>query len=181
MPPELAAEIGAALAPQLQRVGVFVNDDLSQIQRIIEQCSLDWVQLHGDEPAEWIRDLPAGQVIRAVRWDTAQVSPSTLCDQWDDSGAAALLVDAYSEGAYGGTGKVVDWSAVGELVQLSSLPVVLAGGLTPGNVRQGILKTRPAAVDTASGVETAPGVKSPDLVRRFVSEAKQAFTKNREI
>jgi len=89
----------------------------------------------------------------------------------------AILIDACQPGEYGGTGTVVDWEAVsrGRAALRDAPPLVLAGGLTPFNVSDAILAVRPAAVDTASGVESKPGAKDPLLVRAFVSAARKSF------
>jgi phosphoribosylanthranilate isomerase len=88
----------------------------------------------------------------------------------------AVLLDAYAPGAYGGTGQVVDWNVVrNERDLLMGLPVILAGGLTPENVAEAIVTARPDAVDVASGVESSPGKKDPEKVRRFIAEARRAF------
>ncbi|NNJ79884.1 MAG: N-(5'-phosphoribosyl)anthranilate isomerase, partial [Xanthomonadales bacterium] len=71
----------------------------------------------------------------------------------------------------GGTGRVFDWS----LIAASGLPLVLAGGLNPGNVRQAVEQVRPWAVDVSSGVETAPGIKSETLMCEFIKEAKREY------
>jgi phosphoribosylanthranilate isomerase len=89
---------------------------------------------------------------------------------------SAVLLDAYAPGAYGGTGQIVDWNVVrNERDLLMGLPVILAGGLTPENVAEAIATAQPDAVDVASGVESSPGKKDPDKVRRFVDEARRAF------
>jgi phosphoribosylanthranilate isomerase len=85
-------------------------------------------------------------------------------------------VDAFQPGSYGGTGELADWNAVRRAVdELSDLPVILAGGLTPDNVAAAIVTARPAGVDAASGVESQPGVKDPARVRVFVQRALQAL------
>ncbi len=90
---------------------------------------------------------------------------------------SAVLLDAYQPGTYGGTGQVVDWNVVRrERDLLMGLPVILAGGLTPENVAEAIATARPDAVDVASGVESSPGKKDPEKVRRFVAEARRAFS-----
>jgi len=87
-----------------------------------------------------------------------------------------VLLDAFQKDAYGGTGKTADWSALANRGdRLGDIPVVLAGGLTRENVAEAIDQVHPAAVDTASGVESAPGKKDPELVRQFVAAAKAAL------
>jgi phosphoribosylanthranilate isomerase len=85
--------------------------------------------------------------------------------------ASMVLIDAYSKDAYGGTGKRVDWELAAEIVQLSKLPVMLAGGLTPDNVAEAIRAVRPFAVDVSSGVEEKPGIKDAAKVRDFIQAA----------
>ena len=93
---------------------------------------------------------------------------------------AMALLDAgvsrgANPGALGGTGQTVDWEAVADVPNLP-VPITLAGGLTPDNVTAAIQTTQAIAVDTASGVESSPGHKNPNLVRRFVEAAKRAFS-----
>lgn len=88
--------------------------------------------------------------------------------------ANAVLLDAYHEGKYGGSGKTVDWEQASEIVQRSSLPILLAGGLTPENVAEAIGAVRPFGVDVSSGVEDKPGLKDHAKVRDFIQAAKQA-------
>ena len=88
----------------------------------------------------------------------------------------AILIDAYQAGVYGGTGTTADWTVARDLAAIAGMPpMVLAGGLTPGNVADAIRAARPAAVDTASGVEESPGRKDPALVRAYVRAALSAW------
>ena len=89
----------------------------------------------------------------------------------------AFITDTYdpATGASGATGRTHDWAVSAELVRLSPLPVILAGGLNPGNVRRAVTETRPAVVDAHTGVEAPDGSKDPDLVRAFVREARAGF------
>ena len=89
----------------------------------------------------------------------------------DYSDAAALLLDSHAPGGVGGTGAVFNWS----LIPAVSLPIVLAGGLTPGNVRQAVKQVKPWAVDVSSGVEDSPGIKNDELMRVFIKEAKREY------
>lgn len=88
--------------------------------------------------------------------------------------AAAILLDAYREEAYGGTGHPVDWDLAAEIVQRAERPVILAGGLTPDNVAEAVRRVRPYAVDVSSGVETKPGLKDIAKLRDFIEAAKGA-------
>lgn len=88
---------------------------------------------------------------------------------------AALVLDVYKDGVYGGTGETVDWDLASEIVQRSQRPVILAGGLTPENVTAAIRRVRPYAVDVSSGIEgTQKGIKDLDRLRTFIENAKSA-------
>lgn len=167
--PAAAEQIAGTVGPQMVRVGVFVNSTEEEIRSVAGATPLDMVQLHGDEPLELIERLQPLPVIRAVRWNDESVEQ--LRARYSTCGAVALLVDAYSASAYGGTGERVDWRRAAELVKALPMPLVLAGGLTADNVGEAIRTTACAAVDVASGVESSPGVKDRELVERFVAAA----------
>lgn len=174
-----AQAICEALPGTVARVGVFVNAPLETMRQTARRLSLDWIQLHGDEPPETAVQLAPLPVVRAFRLRQEGLQPLLEhLRRCAEAGQlpAAVLVDAYHAAAFGGTGQVVDWSSVAELVQrLAPLPVVLAGGLNPENVQEAIRTARPHAVDTASGVECHPGRKDWQRVRQFVARAHQAL------
>ncbi len=174
-----AAETLAQLQPHLARVGVFVNESADSIEDRIVSCELAFVQLHGDEPAELLRDI-SRPVIRAFRIEDSRLEPveSFLADcERLDVGPRAILLDAYVSGSFGGTGKVLPWAQLANWrARLGAeIALVLAGGLNPENVGEAIRIVAPSAVDTASGVESSPGLKDPERSRQFVVEAKAAF------
>jgi phosphoribosylanthranilate isomerase len=164
--PEQAAEIAAALPRGVGRVGVFVDLPRARVEQISAQVGLDALQFHGDEsPADcagWSQ-----QTIRAVRVRDSQ----TLGAAGRDYAVDWLLADAYVEGMPGGTGTRVplEWLDGVERERL-----ILAGGLTAETVADAIRIVRPAAVDVASGVESAPGIKDPEKVERFIANARMA-------
>jgi phosphoribosylanthranilate isomerase len=185
---------------QVQVVGVFVNHSLDEILWAIRDASLfaDGIclQLHGDEPPELLRDLrahglgaaghllqatghvPTVPIIRAFRCREAELTAEkaylAACEEFGASPQAVLL-DGWQAGAYGGTGKALDWESLGRQRNCLGLPVILAGGLTPTNVAAAIAAVRPRAVDVASGVESAPGKKDYAKTMAFVAAARQAF------
>jgi phosphoribosylanthranilate isomerase len=174
---EQAEEIIAALPAHVAKVGVFVNADASAIRDKVQRLGLDWVQLHGDEPPEFITELPGLAVIRAVRLQdrVSVVLPSTKGKLIRLPNA--VLIDAFSASAYGGTGTTVVWEAIPEARRrLAGLPVILAGGLTPENVAEAIRVARPDAVDVASGVESSPGIKDLAKVRDFVAASREGLS-----
>lgn len=159
-------------------VGVFVNPTPAYVTELLEKIRLDYVQLHGEELVQdWI-DFRDAKLIRAVRWEGSLEQAQHLA-LWHDllgERLAAFLIDAPSHGARGGTGKRADWNTlVPRPPALAGKPMILAGGLTPDNVAEAIKRTRPTAVDTASGVEISPGVKDAAKMKRFAAEAKLAW------
>ncbi len=156
---EQAVSINRVIRPFVSQVGVVVNPQRSSLTAILDSVHLDYIQFHGDEPAEFCRSfgLP---YIKAVRVGQT-LDLSLIEDQYPD--ARAILLDSQADGVYGGSGQSFDWGAV----QFPGRkPVVLAGGLTPGNVGQAISVVRPYAVDVSSGVET-DGRKDLQKITRF--------------
>ena len=176
---ETARPIVRVLSPEVQRVGVFVNETADRIRALAAELRLDWVQIHGDEPPSLLAELSGLSVIRAFRIRYNAIEPITRylqdCQNLNCS-PDAILLDAYHPQDYGGTGCVLDWSRLYYNVpQLGGISWVLAGGLTADNVAHAIGDARPNAVDTASGVESSPGTKDGQLVKRFVQQAAEAF------
>lgn len=155
-------------APSVGLVGVFVNAARGAILDILQACSLDLAQLHGDESAEFCNGLGnmAFKALRGVSTEQAQA--------YRRSEAPAFLLDADVKGAYGGTGITGDWSASAELAKHYSF--LLAGGLRPENVAEAIRRVHPWGVDVASGVESRPGEKDPIKVKSFVRTVRSMET-----
>ncbi|TWT47692.1 N-(5'-phosphoribosyl)anthranilate isomerase [Botrimarina hoheduenensis] len=176
-----AQEIARAVAGQALVVGVFVNAPPEEILRLVEAVPLDAVQLHGDETPELAAQIPADiPIVRAYRCDQSGLAPlRKWLDDCERLGrcVAAVLIDAPGgPGEYGGTGKTVNWGDLRrEAPRLGNVPLILAGGLRPENVAQAIGAVQPSGVDTASGVESAPGRKSPERVEAFVRAALAAL------
>jgi phosphoribosylanthranilate isomerase len=123
------------------------------------------VQLHGDEPPSACADLPV-PVVKAIR-----VGEAHALAQLASYEVAAFLLDSATPG-YGGSGTTFDWSLAEEVA--ASLPIWLAGGLTPENVGEAVRRVRPRGVDVAGGVESAPGIKDPARLEAFIRAAKEA-------
>ena len=160
-----AAEIAAALPPQVAKVALFVNESADSIRQILETVPIDIVQFHGDEAPEFCRQF-GKPYWKAVRVRSAQ-DIAEAAGRYAD--AAALLLDAHIEGQYGGTGQVFDWHLLPETMPL---PWILSGGLNPGNVAAAVRQTGAAWLDVSSGVEQAPGIKSRDLMADFIRQAR---------
>lgn len=162
--PEQAAVIVRALPPFVQAVGLFVNADLATVTATADQCKLDLIQLHGDESPEYCGQV-GRRVIKAFR-----VKDITSLDPVKHYRVAGYLLDAWSPSAFGGTGMTFNWEVAQAVGKYG--PIILAGGLTPDNVRRAIEAVTPYGVDVSSGVETSPGKKDLETVREFIRKAK---------
>jgi phosphoribosylanthranilate isomerase len=163
---ERAAALAKRLPPFVTPVALFVNAVSELIATTVESIPEVLLQFHGDETPADCR-APGRPFLRAAR-----MSPGfDLLDfAAQYSHAQGLLLDAHVE-AYGGGGKVFDWSLIPPNVPR---PVVLSGGLHAGNVIEGIFQARPSAVDVSSGVESAKGIKDAEAMRRFCEAVREA-------
>lgn len=167
--PAEARAIVQELPSSVVAVGVFVN--VAEPQAVIDavaSAGIGVVQLHGEESPDYCRQLATRPVIKALR-----VRNDFQADVVRDYATDAILLDTYSPRAAGGTGEQFDWS-VALQVQPYVKKLYLAGGLHPGNVAEAIRLVRPYAVDVCSGVESTPGLKDHDLLRRFVERVLSA-------
>jgi phosphoribosylanthranilate isomerase len=145
---------------------------VAEIQATMAQVGLDFVQLHGNETAEWFAPL-AGRAYKAVRPADAAAAHAQA-EAFAPLGCVngpAFMIDAYDPQAYGGTGKQTDWHVAADLARRHP-GLLLAGGLTPENVAAAIDVVQPWGVDVASGVEAEPGRKDHAKVRQFVAEVR---------
>ena len=176
----VANAIKSSLPPQVTKVGLFVDAALERVREVIDQVRLDAVQLHGHESPEYLAQLAGVPVIKVFRPQRGLEEIGHYLEECRQRNCLPkmVLIDAYDPSQMGGTGKRADWLAIvtGRKV-LAGLPLMLAGGLTPNNVATAIATVAPHAVDTASGVESAPGKKDGELVRQFVAAAQLAFEK----
>jgi phosphoribosylanthranilate isomerase len=174
-----AREIVAAIVGMpVVKVGLFVNHAADAVCQAFDQLGLDLVQLHGDEPPEFLTQLGGRPVMRAFRVGPNGLTPVLdYLDRCRQLGVMPQLVllDTLTKGVYGGSGQVGDWSTMAAYARPGLPPLVLAGGLTPESVAVAIRAVRPSAVDVASGVESSPGRKDPHLVGQFVDLARTAM------
>ena len=165
--PSRVAEIIAVLPPFVTTVGLFVNPDAGEVERVLAQVPLDLLQFHGEETPEFCARFGV-PYIKAAR---VRAGLDLLQYARDYGAARGLLLDAFSDGVHGGTGTVFDWSLIPlELPR----PVILSGGLAPDNVAEAIRRVRPWAVDVSSGVEARPGIKDPLKIAAFMKEVHGA-------
>lgn len=161
-----------ALRDQIVLVAVVVNPSADQLDAILESHLFHAIQLHGDEtPAD---------VAALMERDVVVIKALQVRSRESLAAVAAfptpnILLDSYNPGLYGGAGESFPWELALEAREhYPDKRIILAGGLTPENVRRAVEQTHPFAVDVASGVETAPGFKDLALVRRFIEEARLA-------
>jgi len=156
-------------------VGVFVNTRAPTIKKTAEMCNLDWVQLSGYEPWEFCRELnmPVIKIVRVSR----NYKPEQICADLE-YGSRVLsgqkhifLLDSSSGDKYGGSGMKFDWKMAVPIAE--RLPVIVAGGLTPDNVKEAIKLIKPWGVDVSSGVETK-GVKDMNKIIKFIENVREA-------
>jgi phosphoribosylanthranilate isomerase len=166
--PTVARSIIAGLPPFVLAVGVFVNEDAERVRALTDECGFALAQLHGDESAMYCQNLgrPALKALRLK--DRATLL--ALAEFRGRANVRGVLIDAFSDQAYGGTGQPVDWTVAQEAAR--STPIILAGGLNPANVADAIRMVRPYGVDVSSGVEQSPGKKDPDKVQAFIEAAR---------
>jgi phosphoribosylanthranilate isomerase len=164
---DAAREIVAALPPFVMSVGLFVDAEPDYVRSVLAQVPLDVLQFHGNESPAYCEQF-SRPYLKAVR-----VKPGLNLLEYAASyaGARGLLVDAFVEGVPGGTGEGFDWSL---LPADLPLPLILSGGLYPGNVKAAVEEVRPWAVDVSSGVESAKGIKDVAKIAAFVEEVNRA-------
>lgn len=161
---ERAAEILAEVPHDVMKVGVFVDQPTAFVERAVRTAGLDAIQLHGREnPAGYdigcpvLKSVPVGAAFETAALNG--IPPRVL-----------PLLDGADDEHRGGTGRTIDWHAAAGAA--ATRRVVLAGGLTPVNVREAIRVVKPFAVDVSSGVEIAPGHKGAELIRAFVDAVR---------
>jgi phosphoribosylanthranilate isomerase len=166
--PDAAVEISAALKRRLEIVGVFVDVTLDELAAAAEDEALTMIQLHGGEGPAFCREAARRtgcKVIKAVRVRSAADVRAAEAFRTDFH-----LLDAHRPAMPGGTGESFDWELLAG--RRSEVPLILAGGLTPDNVDEAVATVQPYAVDVASGVESAPGIKDHAAMAAFLERAQ---------
>ncbi len=165
----------------LSQVSIFVDSvvvtapqNIEELAEICETLKPSAIQIHGK------KHFGASEIREMVRYTrlikTVYVKADSLNDVRlrDSKSFDAILLDSFTKNQYGGTGKVHDWTLSRQIKEaVAPVPVILAGGLKPENVKEAVLTVQPYAVDVASGVELSPGVKDHEKVRAFVENAKK--------
>jgi len=163
--PDKIKEIIEQLPEDVKKVGVFANQSLEEVQRIISSCPLDYLQLHGDESPEYCQefDLP---VIKAFR-----VKDESYLERLREYQVDKYLLDTYHPNKLGGIGKTFNWELAKEAKRYGD--IIIAGGLNPDNVKEAISSVNPYGVDVSSGVEAQAGIKDKKRLEEFISRVKK--------
>jgi phosphoribosylanthranilate isomerase len=164
---EQAREIASVVPPFVTLVSLFVDAPTASVEDVLAQLPVGLLQFHGDERPDY-----------CASFDRPWIKALRVREGMDVAGASAayasgsgILLDAWQEGVPGGTGKTFDWHLAR---QNDSLPLVLAGGLNPGNVGKAVTEVRPWAVDVSGGVESAPGIKDSEKIKQFIAAVRAA-------
>jgi len=169
--PAVAEQIAQAVRDRYQErspllVGVFVNEAIPAMREVQARCGLDLIQLHGHEPPELAAGLGLPYIL------ARRVSGPDALRGIERYAPWALLLDAYDPVRPGGSGTTWRWDDLGHAAPAGQR-IILAGGLTPENVLDGLRAMAPWGVDVASGVEARPGIKDPERVARFIRTVKE--------
>ena len=168
--PVEAAAIAAAFRRKCEVVGVFVNPELDEVAKAVEDAGLTMVQLNGEEGPSFCAEVARKTGVRVTK--AIHVASAADIHAAEAFRTDFHLFDRRADGLWGGTGKSFDWGLLRE--RRSQVPAIVAGGLRPENVAEAIAVTHPHAVDVASGVESEPGRKDHAAMSAFFDAAKAA-------
>ncbi len=164
-----ARRIVVALPPFVTTVALFMDDEANLVRQVLDEVQPALLQFHGDESDGWCAQF-GRPFLKAIAMGEGA---SALPRLHDYPQAAGLLLDGHAAGEAGGSGKAFDWSL---LPRGLAQPLILAGGLHAGNVGDAVRTARPWAVDVASGVESAPGIKDPARLAAFIRAVRTVDT-----
>ncbi len=180
-----AAMLGRAA--KIPHVCVVETENPAAISDIVATCRPAAVQLHSDAEASAIAAIRSELACEIELWLAVGLPPRAEAGQIPvaetlqrineaaEAGVARIVLDTATSAGTGGTGKVSDWQAAAEIVQQSSLPIMLAGGINPDNVARAVVTVSPQGIDVSSGVERAPGVKDPKKVAELAARLQDAI------
>ena len=171
--PEDARKIVCAMPAELVKVGVFVNESVAEVKRIVEYCGLDMIQLHGDESPAYCREFKEVRIIKAV-----ELKNNNDLNQAFHYDVAAILVDSRHAGLYGGTGRKADWELARRV--RDQKPLILSGGLNEDNIGDALKEVKPNALDINSGAESEPGKKNHAKLARIFDKISHADVESKE-
>jgi len=163
---EIAAEISQLIPAFVSRVALFKDADKQTIESVLQAVEIDLIQFHGSEAPDFCQQFALPYIKAIGMKGTERDADFLRSSAHNYRSAKALLLDGHAPGEAGGTGESFDWASIASIDK----PVVLAGGLTPDNVKQAIAQVQPYAVDVSSGVESALGIKDREKVTAFMEQ-----------
>lgn len=170
--PDTAKEIIRRLPPFVDLVGVFVDEELTEVEEIVHYCGLNHVQLHGKESVDYCdslrQKLPTCKILKAFR--IGERADNSIFTPYNDV-VDGILLDTYAKGQEGGTGHTFPWTVLDGIE--FKLPIILAGGLTPDNVKDAVQQVGPFAIDINSGVELEPGRKDHAALELLIKRVRE--------
>lgn len=166
IPAAYAGEISAKIPAKIQKIGVFVNEEIDKISNTIQTAGLSKVQLHGEESPEFICRLKEKSKIKIIK--AFRISCRNNIEILDKYRHCSdyFLLDSYCEKEHGGTGKTFNWKLAKEAKSFG-IPIIIAGGITPDNVVSAYEEVKPYAIDLSSGVEKSKGIKDHEKLRNL--------------
>ena len=162
------ASVVANVPGSVSVIGLFVNPTREEVEVVLSTGLVDVLQFHGEEDEEFCNSFDR-PYLKAFQVKDLQSLDSTLSEYRT---ATYILLDSYSVEKMGGTGQKFDWSIGGNIVQNLDQKVVVAGGLKPENIKDAVIKMNPFGVDVSSGVESSPGLKDAEKLRKFIEGAR---------
>ena len=154
--------------PKVKQVGVFVDEDILNIIDYINE-GIDIVQLHGTEPPEYVQELKTYSKNIEI-WRAIRLREKSDIINLKKYNVDKYLIDSFVQGEVGGTGIKCDWQLAEFAVKNLSKPVILAGGLSPYNIKEAVKQVKPFGVDVSSGIEIEPGIKDHYLMKEFLQK-----------
>ena len=164
---DVVQELVYFLPPFVTTVGVFVNHDLDFVNKVVKQCNLDFVQLHGDESPDYCMKVK-GKIIKAVRVSSA--ADLTQIAKYQGL-VSSIILDTKIDGVYGGTGKSFDWGIALSAKQYD-VPIILSGGVAAENLSKAIDIVNPYAIDLVSSIEAEPGKKDYNKMKEILDHVR---------
>jgi len=169
--PQDAVQVISKLPPFITKVGVFADESPQVISQIIQTCGLNAIQLHGSETPEYCDNIRACGRVTTIK--SFRVKDRHSLSPIPEYRVSAYLLDTYVKGKKGGTGETFNWDLAIEAKKYGR--IIIAGGLTPGNVAEAIRRVQPYAVDVGSGVEAIPGKKDHAKIKAFIENVRSLF------
>jgi len=168
--PDMVRLIAERLPREIEKIGVFVNEDMDTVKETAQYCGLTGLQLHGEETVVYCGGLRDYCIIKSFRVRD-KIDNAAILPYLAEGCVNRILLDTYVPGQAGGTGKTFPWEGVPRQ-EWRGVPLIIAGGLKCANIRQAVRTVKPFGIDVSSGVEKAPGRKDHLILKEFIQTAR---------